>query len=139
MPRIYKHKTTRRNASHKAQQLPCKFQAGFLSSLDKRTDLAKALRTNYDAVIADVGGIVDVNGTARGFGDVMEQWQSKDFAAIDPGLMRCNGRSSADAKSRVYLERGRGHSKTTDLAVTCCWALAFATRPLRCYALAADK
>ncbi len=71
----------------------------------------------------------------------MDPWQRDDFAALDPGLMRCNGRAPADApaKSRAYLERGRGHSKTTDLAVTCCWALAFATRPLKGFAFAADK
>lgn len=83
--------------------------------------------------------IVDVNGTARRFGDVQDPWQKADFAAIDPALARCNGRSPKDAKSRAYLERGRGHSKTTDLAVMSCWALAFAMRPLRAYALAADK
>ena len=37
------------------------------------------------------------------------------------------------------MERGRGHSKTTDLAVTCIWALVFATRPIRGYCFAADQ
>lgn len=84
--------------------------------------------------------LVDVDGNVRRFGDVMDPWQREDFAALDPGLMRCNGRGNdPDAKTRVYLERGRGHSKTTDLAVTCCWALAFAVRPLKGYAFAADK
>jgi phage terminase large subunit-like protein len=69
----------------------------------------------------------------------MDPWQRDDFAALDPALMRCNGRSKADAKMRAYLERGRGHSKTTDLAVMAVWALAFATRPLRGYCYAADK
>lgn len=83
--------------------------------------------------------IIDVDGAPRRFADVMDDWQRDDFAALDPALVRCVGRSDADARMRAYLERGRGHSKTTDLAVTCCWALAFATRPLRGYAFAADK
>lgn len=84
--------------------------------------------------------IVDVDGVARRFGDVMDDWQRADFASIDPALRRCNGTAAnPDAKMRAYLERGRGHSKTTDLAVTCCWALAFAARPLKAFAYAADK
>jgi len=89
---------------------------------------------------------IDADGVARRFGDVIEPWQRSDFAAIDPALMRCNGRalspnhdSSSDAKMRAYLERSRGHSKTTDIAITCVWALVFATRPIRGYAFAADQ
>ena len=36
--------------------------------------------------------IVDVDGVARRFGDVMDPWQRDDFAALDPALMRCAGR-----------------------------------------------
>jgi phage terminase large subunit-like protein len=95
---------------------------------------------------------VDVDGIARRFGDVMDPWQRADFAALDPALMRCNGRSSTSGasapsasasdtppKMRAYLERARGHSKTSDLAVLAVWALAFATRPIRGYAFAADQ
>ena len=83
--------------------------------------------------------LIDVNGTARRFGDVQDDWQRKDFSSLDAALMRCVGRSEDPAKMRAYLERARGHSKTCDLAVTCCWALAFATRPIRGYGYAADK
>jgi hypothetical protein len=60
MPKNYKAKTDRRNRSTKPQSLPVKFKPGFLSTLDGRTDLAKALRSNYDAVLADVGGREEV-------------------------------------------------------------------------------
>src|SRR5690606_31251604 len=69
---------------------------------------------------------VDVNGSVKRFGDIMDPWQRDDFALLDPGLKLCNGRSEKPAINRVYFERPRGHSKTTDLAVTVCWALAFA-------------
>lgn len=82
---------------------------------------------------------VDVSGVARKFGDVQDDWQRADFVANDPALMRCVGRSDTEAIMWSYLERARGHSKTTDIAVMCVWALAFATRPIRGYAFAADK
>ena len=83
--------------------------------------------------------IVDVDGVARRFGDVMDDWQRADFAALDGGLKRCAGRSRTPATMRAYLERPRGHSKTTDLATIAVWSLAFATRPLRGYCYAADR
>lgn len=83
--------------------------------------------------------IVDVDGTARRFGQVMDGWQRDDFAALDPALMAAAGRSKEPARSRAWLERPRGHSKTTDLAILVVWALVFATRPLRGYAYAKDK
>lgn len=61
MVRTYKKKTDKAayNAS-KPQTLPVTFKAGFLADLDKRTELAKSLRSNYDAIVADIGGTDDV-------------------------------------------------------------------------------
>lgn len=84
--------------------------------------------------------LVDVSGSVRRFGDVMDPWQRSDFAALDPGLQLCNGRSTnTDVRTRAWLERARGHSKTTDIAALCTWSLAFATRPIKGYAFAADR
>ncbi len=84
--------------------------------------------------------IVDVDGVAKRLGSVMDPWQRKDFASIDPALRRCTGLApKSKPRMRAYLERARGHSKTTDLAIVCTYALAFAQRPLRGYAYAADK
>ncbi len=62
MPR--KSKGTRTNAKTKLHSLegkaPSDFKVGFLQALDGRTDLAKALRANYDAVVEDVGGSEEV-------------------------------------------------------------------------------
>jgi len=83
--------------------------------------------------------LVDVDGTAKQFGEVMDDWQRKDFKSLDPGLLSCIGRNKESAKMRAYLERPRGHSKTTDLAVISIYALAFSTRPIRGFCFAADK
>jgi len=48
-------KNPRKYKPHKPQTVPAKFQVGFLSTLDGRTDLAKALRTNYQSIIDDIG------------------------------------------------------------------------------------
>lgn len=84
---------------------------------------------------------VDCDGSVRRFGDVMDDWQRKDFRRIDRGLKQSNGRSqfSDEVYSRIYLERPRGHSKTTDLAVIVVWALAFSARPIRGFAFAVDR
>ena len=41
--------------------MPKTFSAGFLSALDGRTELARALRSNYSTVVADVGGVEEVS------------------------------------------------------------------------------
>ena len=53
--------------------------------------------------------IVDVDGTARRFGDVMDPWQREDFLALDDTQYL-----------HAYLERPRGHSKTGDVGSEAC-------------------
>jgi hypothetical protein len=36
--------------------LPSRYKAGFLNRLDRRTEVAKALQTNFDAIADDLGG-----------------------------------------------------------------------------------
>ena len=48
--------------------------------------------------------IVDVDGLAKRFGTVMDPWQKADFAALDPALMRCNGRTDSSRVSQVPEE-----------------------------------
>lgn len=83
---------------------------------------------------------IEAGSEVVSFEDFMDDWQRADFAAVDPGWLRCVGRTKTpDAKMRVYLERGRGHSKTFDIAVMICHALIFAPRMVRGFAFAADK
>lgn len=61
MVRTYKKKTSKAAyEASKPQTLPATFKAGFLADLDKRTELAKTLRANYDAIVTDIGGAEDV-------------------------------------------------------------------------------
>jgi hypothetical protein len=92
-------------------------------------------------------------------------WQERDFAAIDQAwlqLAKCRSRDPSGTRwevqptgevplgsrhlqkspgfcRRAYIERPRGHSKTTDMAIQVAWILQFATRTVRGLAAAADQ
>ena len=51
-----RRKREKYEATKKPQTIPAKFKVGFLSSMDGRTDTAKALRANYEELVADIGG-----------------------------------------------------------------------------------
>jgi hypothetical protein len=68
-----------------------------------------------------------------------DPWQAADFAALDPGWQRVAGISADGGSNRAYLERPRGHSKTTDLAVMVIWALAFCPRQVSGIWAAGDR
>ena len=63
MPRTYKAKTDRKNTASKPQAVPKTFHAGFLVQLDGRTEIAKALRANFDEIVRDMGGEADLRET----------------------------------------------------------------------------
>jgi hypothetical protein len=79
-------------------------------------------------------------GAKRSFSREMLDFQTRDFAALEGAwtqLVR-GGESSSVVRRHAYLERPRGHSKTTDTAVQLAWALIASRRPLRGLAAAAD-
>lgn len=81
------------------------------------------------------------------FGSLVQPWQQADFAALDrawkelarvrfPGL----GKSAETGAvvRRAWVERPRGHSKTSDMAIQIAWILQYAVRPVQGLAAAAD-
>jgi len=83
--------------------------------------------------------IVDVDAQSKRWGECIEPWQAADFTAMDAGWLRAIGSGHEEACQRAYLERPRGHSKTTDLAAMCSWALFAATRQVAGVAAAASR
>lgn len=83
--------------------------------------------------------LVDAGGAVVRLGNALDKWQAEDFAAVDPGWRRCIGQDVPGGCSRAFLERPRGHSKTSDLAVSAAWALAFAPKPIRGAMAAGDR
>lgn len=81
------------------------------------------------AVFRDPLVIPSAHG-ARRFGEVMADFQRRDFAALDPSLLALV-RGDKPPVSRFWIERTKGGSKDSDLATCLLWLLAFSRRPLR--------
>jgi hypothetical protein len=83
----------------------------------------------------------------------MQSWQARDLEALDAAWLRLAGGAgscgSADPAAfgdpaargpqRAYIERPRGHSKTTDMALQVAWILLAARQPVSGLAAAADR
>ena len=70
--------------------------------------------------------LIDADAGPVRLGEVLDDWQRENFHAIDGGLLRVVTRQG-DAKLRAWIERPRGHSKTSDIAIAASWLL-FASR-----------
>jgi Phage Terminase len=72
--------------------------------------------------------LVDTDDGPRSFAECMDDFQRKDFEALDNGWKRAAGQDvEGDFFQRGWQERGRGHSKSTDVMVSASWCL-FASR-----------
>lgn len=80
----------------------------------------------------------------------VQPWQASDFLALDDAWRRLAGIDDLTASSlaaptapapirRAYIERPRGHSKTSDMAVQIAWILLAARTPVNGVAAAADR
>lgn len=73
--------------------------------------------------------------------EVIQPWQLDDLRGLDAGWQDLAGTipSRPGAIRRAYLERPRGHSKTSDMAVQIAWILLAARHPVNGLAAAADR
>lgn len=72
--------------------------------------------------------LIDTDAGPKPLGDCMDPWQRKDFEALDSGWRVAAGQKVTGSYFlRAWLERGRGHSKTSDIGVMVLWIL-FASR-----------
>lgn len=73
----------------------------------------------------------------------LHSWQKEDFGAMDAGWMELAQSGMAPAWQpvirRAYIERPRGHSKTSDMAIQIAWILQNAVQPVVGVAAAADR
>lgn len=56
MTRKYRKKTDRTYRNSKPADVPQRYEPGFLSKLDGRTEIARQLREHYNAIVDDLGG-----------------------------------------------------------------------------------
>lgn len=75
------------------------------------------------------------------FAESIQPWQLQDLEALDAAWRELAGHRRRHSKTvrRAYLERPRGHSKTSDMAMQVAWILIAAKRPLTGLAAAADR
>jgi len=83
--------------------------------------------------------VVDTDGGARALGAVADAWQSADFRALDAAWLGVAKGKADGTLRRAWLERPRGHAKTSDLAVMATWALFASRRTIRGVGAAADE
>ena len=83
---------------------------------------------------------IDTGDGIKPYCTVCEPWQEKDFRALDPGWIRVAHRIKTGRElMRAYLERPRGHDKTSGIALMACWVLFASALQLQGCAAAADK
>jgi hypothetical protein len=70
--------------------------------------------------------------------ELLESWQVTDFAALDPAWRKLAGHDVDPPYQRAWIERPRGHSKTSDMALQLAWILLFGRPELIGFAAAAD-
>jgi phage terminase large subunit-like protein len=83
--------------------------------------------------------LIDADGAAVPFKP--DDWQERDFAAMDPAWMSVAGRWTGNDGAvirRAWEERPRGHSKSSDVALAVTWVLLFAKRAVNGIAAAGD-
>lgn len=89
--------------------------------------------------------VIDAGGQHCLLSDALDDWQRRDYEALDSAWAAVAGIRTTDGKpikpryNRAYLERSRGHAKTSDLAVQVTWVLFAARRPLSGVAAAVDQ
>ena len=82
--------------------------------------------------------VIDCDGEPRPLRQALDPWQRADLDALTPGWLRAMGLRREGGLNRSYLERPRGHSKTSDLALLVAAAIALSPRPIRAVGAAAD-
>ncbi len=67
-----------------------------------------------------------------------QSWQKADWQAMQPAWTSLVNETETTIR-RAYIERPRGHSKTTDITIAAAWPLITSTKPIRGIAAAADQ
>lgn len=82
--------------------------------------------------------VIERNGEQLPLSEALDDWQRADFEALDAAWVRvCGGPN--EGPQGAWLERPRGHSKTSDIAAQVAYALVASPMPIRGIAAAASK
>ena len=90
---------------------------------------ADRLREYRRDPVAFIGDLI-LPGTTRPFREVWGSFQAEFFVAVAPGLLAV-ARKKVGPFRGYFLDRTKGTSKDTDIAICLLWLLLFARKPLR--------
>ena len=82
---------------------------------------------------------IDCDGKSKSLFDVCDGWQKRDFEALDDGWRTVAGQTVENPTMRGWLERPRGHSKTSDTMTMVTWALFASKRRISGIVAAVDR
>jgi hypothetical protein len=109
-----------------------------MTTAAKAKDVLKRLQNSPVAFRSAL--LIDSDSGPQRLGAICDDWQRRDFEALDDGWKAVAGVGNVTAPVlRAWLERSRGHSKTSDLAVMVAWALFASSRRLSGVLAAADR
>jgi hypothetical protein len=104
----------------------------------KAKDVLKRLQSSPVAFRSAL--LIDSDSGPRRLSEIVDDWQRRDFEALDDGWKAVAGVGNVTAPVlRAWLERPRGHSKTSDLATSVAWCLFASSRRLSGVLAAADR
>lgn len=101
MPRV--SKGTRVNRKTKPSELEGAFVAGFISRLDGRTELAKALKSRFDSIADDLGGERELSALKL---SLLERlvWLEATLSRIEADLANTNDPKSASETLARWIQ-----------------------------------
>jgi hypothetical protein len=110
------------------------------SKLSKRQQAEATLaKLRSDPAVFRAIAPVEIDGEIRRYGDVQDDWQRRDHEAMDDAWRLVAGQKVTPKYQRAFLERPRGHDKTTGLALNILWVLWASPRKIVGAGFAADK
>lgn len=83
--------------------------------------------------------LIDTDEGPRRFSEVIDPWQRDDFNGTDAAWRTLALGEEPSGPLSAYLERGRGHSKTTDIGIMVCFALYASARRIVGVCAAGDE
>lgn len=84
--------------------------------------------------------VIDATGQPKPFADCLDDWQRADFTAMDAGWRRAAGQEvTGNCQQRAWLERPRGHSKSSDVMTMAVWCLFASRKRLSGVVVACDR
>jgi len=105
-----------------------------------RRRAAQAVANDIRTCPARFRSAIGIEPGGERFAGQLRDWQRVDFAALDPAWQRLALGTAplAAPVRRAYIERPRGHSKTTDTAVQLVWVMSAAVSAVNGLVAAAD-